>query len=242
MATELDRFISEYVTALMRRAGYRKSGHTFHKVLGNDDRAFVQLRNYPRGEAGSFILEVGVICEPIWDLENYFAASPFPTMHRDPMNLTAVGTVSWSWQIPPPERLDIGRWVGSWAYADVAGGRATRGQQIGQVLRDKVLPLLEALLDRDVLLEVGDAETLPNGVWTPPHFEVSFQRRAALLADRGPSTELDQILQHAERHRDQLAGLIAVNEQLLQWAPERLRNGPVWRARMTEAATKPSHA
>ena len=173
----LDQVARQRVAPVLKEAGFRRSRRCFWLESRSGDRAFVALSPFKLG---------------VHDAEFFVDFAVLPTVYRDLVNrnggqASAAGAAAglWTDRLPAPGlRGSAMRHHWSFDLDDEETGRdlTTRLRQ--------VLPGLIRLLDRESLLAyVRDPST--------PHRELTLRRDAAvalLLAERGPSAELDEQL------------------------------------------------
>jgi hypothetical protein len=193
---EFSRLLSDAVAPVLAEAGYRRSGSTWRKPTAVGDVAIVQVHATSRHVGHGFIAGVGVSPEP-W-LRWVTGDGP----RRRPSN--PEGDCVWEARlVPTGAAVELG---GIWfpqGNADLAACFA----DIGRQLVDWVVPRLDELLDRECLLNAVAAEfgQTQRGVWHLGELGL----RALLLAEDGPSPELDALVERLPQKTDGMRALVA---------------------------------
>lgn len=202
---ELDLFLADCVGPNLRAAGFRKSHHSFRLEGADGDQAVLQFRGYPMGMLGSFLFDIWVTLEPVWDFTHYR-----PDKARTYPKRSNSSDATFHWQQGQPPKS-----FGAWSYNTIAERDQTCHLMTDMLLSD-ILPTVRTMLDRSSILEAARRHQLVRG---HPISETTY---LALLADAGPSDELDSLLLgHGSRK---------VSAAFAHWAAARLLDGPTWKA------------
>jgi hypothetical protein len=174
-----DRMVREYVTPVLREAGFASRGRTFRLGAGSGDEAIVSLRRAGgRGDRVEFHVDLGVVVVPYWDWLGHVFSRPADRVPTDTDGL-------WRSRLdaPPAVRADAGPWTRNlWLLAGPDQVPAC-GAALAEVLRAEAVPLLTRLLDRGEFLALSRDPDRPLGTDLGP-------AELMLLVDAGPSAEL----------------------------------------------------
>ena len=207
---ELESFLAQFIGPHLRAAGFRKSAHTFRRRENNGDEAVMQFRAWPMGGLCSFLFDVWVALEPVWDFHHFNRDRPSAYPARTQSYDAAVGS-----QPSPPTPDDPWPvWNGPWCFEDSAS-RYQTGHLMEEFLLQHVLPDVRIMLDRPALT---DALRLKYPLFSRALYGHHYR---VLLVDHGPSDELDAVLLGLDPQAPNDAKFAA-------WAAARLLDGPTW--------------
>lgn len=201
----------------LRAEGFTGSGTTWTLKAPNDDWAVVnaQSSSASTSDAVRFVINMAIVPEPWWSCHRVIRSARGAT--RAPKEYDGL----WRDRLHPSRHVPHHGPEPWWLLRDE--DEADRcGRDVVRQLTEHGVPRLRQLLDRGTLLatiRAGDFGFLHGDPTTA---------LAVLLADEGPSTELDSLFSHIaedpdERHR-------AHNADLLAWL----------RGRIAEHGTNPS--
>lgn len=213
VATQLEPVLKEFVTPVMKAAGFRKSGKTYRLGPARGDQALVNFQStlMDFGSTTAFYVNVAVVSRARFEFHNL----------DTPAGIDREPTVAWGLlrdRLWPPSDVEIRRPETSpfrseiWGFGNDDEDRARRcGQQLAAELGETWLPWLTRMLDRPTLRQFlrDPASEVPTMTLTGPWAD------AFLLLDDGPSPALDQALAEMKT-----AGL-EVADEFLPWATER---------------------
>ena len=207
---ELSEFLRDWATPHLRAAGYRKSHHTFRRISAAGDQAGIQFRGYALGVLGSFLLDVWVVPEPWWDLVHFDpdGTRPFPAR-------PATYDAAFHWQQGSTVAdASSHRWRGAWQYDSVAE-RDQVGHHLQDLLRERLLPDVDLLLDREeVRRRAASGTPVPGALGGDRQVRVA----EALTVTDGTPAEVDALLR------------TQTDPTFQAWAHARLLDGPTWRS------------
>ena len=166
------------------------------------------FRAFPMGTLGSFLFDVWLCVEPVWDFTQFNPDRTYTYPKRSEMY-----DADWSSRQLRPAS-------GHWGWQST-GERDQLGHEMRALLTSDVIPRFARALDRGALLRMarGSDESLldfPGWEW---HRASVYQ---ALLVDAGPSHELDEVLLRVDQR-------VPKEARFLNWAAARLLDGPTWR-------------
>lgn len=158
MTHPVDAMLRQYVTPVMKAAGFRKKGRQYRLTGGSGDLVILEF-DAMRHEVGVFGVD--------------FVAVPLPCcdwLHRNEPGFVAPdvwgGVVRCDIQ-PPPEASRRPRFQGRW-LVDPADEGARCGTALTTALAERYVPVMQRLLDREtVLREALDPESEVNRLWAP---------------------------------------------------------------------------
>lgn len=187
MAT-LDRLLADAVTPALEPEGFTRTRRVFTRENSDRDRAFVEFRAVQLGGNVDVHFTIDVALQPrvyaAW-LESRGSVNPSTGMFlRRPRQPVVEGRPRGTWALDLDDKPAI------MALVDAVVSNART---------------YAALLERPVLLEAVRAGKLPGGT------DVGTTRESALallLADDGPSTELDSIVSDIRRKSEEFADFL----------------------------------
>ncbi len=195
----LDSFVRDWVSPVMKEAGYRKSGNLFRRTSDDGSSAFLQFSSY-RIDENATVFEVEFFIVPI---------SYWKWLNRDLESLPKMNGAGAfvSERVFPPDELahtvdGAVRFRYRWAFSTDAT-RAACGSELVSRLRDSVLPKLEALLDGPALLaEVAHP--------TPPMILLVEREMAEILLriDDAPDGYIEERIQRL-KNLDHMRGFVS---------------------------------
>jgi hypothetical protein len=203
----LDAMLAEFVTPVLRRAGFRKTRRTYRLAAPNGSQSLINFQGYPLSMSHTtFFVNVAVTVEAVraWSHAGLTPSIPY---RAEP----SIWDGFWSHRVYPPRDVEwpLGEFTSEiWCFEDAEG--ATRcGKHLVRILTEETVPFLTRMLDRReqlaLLHDPAEDEHLRLG-------SNSFGD-VLLLVDDGPFPELDAALTDAERQGD---------HELVFWARERL--------------------
>jgi hypothetical protein len=203
----LDRMLRTYVMPVLREAGFSKRGRTYRFTAANGDQAEVDIEAFAlRGGRVRFAVSYGVGPSPLtgWLLRiedpDELPDRPY-TMWRDSLSVPGRNARQ------PAARDAAGDLLphDEFAFAaDDPAEEAACGTSVAELLQTTVVPVLMRMLDRATLLATIQDPATPPG-------QLGASDRLAplmLLADEGPSHNLDEGLRPIEAEGDPL-GFVA---------------------------------
>ena len=204
---DLDSMLTEFVTPVLRGAGFRKAHRTYRLAAPNGSQALVNVENYPLSMSQTtFLVNVEVTVEA-YRAWIHHRITPSVRYRSQP----SIGDGFWRDRLwPPPDveyRVDEFR-SQLWGF-DGAEGAARCGRRLARMLAEETVPFLTRLLDRPAQ---GARRHDPA---EDEHVQLGANSfgEILLLVDDGPSGELDTAMADAEQHGD---------HDLVSWARERL--------------------
>jgi hypothetical protein len=203
----LDAMLTEFVTPVLRRAGFRKTRRTYRLAASNGSQSLINFEGYPLSMSHTtFFVNVAVTVEAVraWTHDGLTPSIPYRAQ-------PSIWDGFWLNRVWPPRDVEwrSGEFKSEiWCFEDAEG--ATRcGKHLARILTEESVPFLTRMLDRReqlaLLHDPAEDEHLRLG-------SNSFGD-VLLLVDDGPSVELDAALADAERQGD---------HELVFWARERL--------------------
>jgi hypothetical protein len=169
----LDQVLRDRIAPVLKEAGFSRKGRLFWLESAAGDRAFVSFGAFKLGQHDAeFFVDVGVL----------------PTVYADFVTRDGDGVAGGLWtdrlQVPGKQTLAM---RDHWSFD---AGDDAAAQTLTESVR-QVLPKLVHLLDRaNLLAYVRDASTRPQEIKIQPREDAV----TLLLADQGPSAELEQRL------------------------------------------------
>jgi hypothetical protein len=204
----LDRMLRTYVAPVLRELGFSKRGRRYRFTAPRGDRAEIEVEAFsPLGGRVRFAVSYGVAPSPLtgW-LLRIEDPDELPDRSYDMWHDTLLEPGR-EHDVMNPPRDAMGHLVPreEWYFtADDPADEAARGATVAGLLQDLVVPVLMRMLDRATLLATIQDPATPPG-------QLGASDRLAplmLLADAGPSQELDAGLRPIEAEGDPL-GFVA---------------------------------
>jgi hypothetical protein len=200
--------LREVVGPYLRSEGFKGSGATWTLTAPHGDRAVVNVQSSQFSSKSEVrcIVNIAVVPEPWWAWQSVQHGRALPKSVKESHGL-------WRERLQPSTGGDPRGSEGWWSVRDEATARAAAADMVSQLRADAV-PRLRRLLDREAIQAAVRAGDL--GFITARSSPVFFDRAlAVLLADQGPSEELDALLARLAEERDE--DLRAFNETFVPW-------------------------
>lgn len=178
---EIDDFLSRFVTRVLSERGFRKSSHTYRKRYESGDWSIFSFRGYPLPDVrGSFHVDASFVPKPMWD---WFMATRPKLAKKQPTGQW----IYWGTPLGPLAGL-----ANRWEYQT-----DTERELTASLLADRlaeVSNLFDTFAEEPDLLLSQVLTSEPTPFPELPLFHHHLRHhvwRVALLARRGPSTQLN---------------------------------------------------
>ncbi len=206
----LDRMLRTYVTPVLADAGFVKKGRTYRLTAATNDAAMVNIQRSGGGVGDRvvFFVNLSVVVVPHSDWLDYTLGITEATERSYAGGL-------WQSRLDAPASVaaDDFSWGSERWLLDGAEMVPECGELLAGLLRDRAIPLLVKLLDRDTFLALSRDPKRPLGPRVGP-------ADIMLLVDRGPSVELEAAIAECEALD---AETYPMAGKLAAWARQRAR-------------------
>jgi uncharacterized protein DUF4304 len=201
----LRAMLRDRISPALRSAGFRRSGTTWTHTAPNGDRAIINVQSSRMSSASEaiFIVNLAALPEPWWSWQQHLLGE----RARTPKEYDGL------WRDRLHARAEVhnrgDRW---WSVRDSRSAERCADDVLAQ-LADTALPRLHELLDRVAMLAAVRNGQLGFGpVYT-------LAPLAVLLADQGPSAELDELIARLAAEPDPARH--THNRRLRSWIQQR---------------------
>lgn len=208
----LKRAIADTVVPLLRANAFKGTSPTWVRTNDRGDAAVVNVQQSPWNtrEEVSFYVNLAVVPEP-W--RAWMAAKESKPVGRTVKEYDGL----WRARLDPTPV--VGGPPGSWRVTD-ASTAAAAARDVSRRLLDAGLPALERSMDRTTMLDALRDGTL-NGIYRAGWESYRGKALVVLLADSGPSPELDSAIASLCARKEEVEGWPGELQLLQRWVEER---------------------